>query len=172
MEVSKDFIYFFEEFLPGNAMTVRRDSIPTPITPPDIIHLRSLARWFVHLESLSIPAFGSLHPSPTGHAQVAPWVQYFPSQITPPYFGGPFRTAKEMYLSLLDTMIQQTLDGLPYPPGREIEGYLSILETRTLVAGCTELDEKVGYIKHGDDKGDHYMVDSKKALIGIIAWEW
>ena len=77
-----------------------------------------------------------------------------------------------MYLSLLDLMLQQTLEGNRYPAGREIEGYLALLEARALVNGCEGMESGRRYLKHGNDKGDHYMLDGSGVLTGIIDWEW
>lgn len=176
-------MYFYEEFVTGKALPIRKDEIPIPITPGDLVLLRSLAKWFISLESITFPKFGSLHfekddtitlpdiGTSTDKIVIGLLVRFNVSHITSPYFAGPYSTAKEMYLDLIDNLIQQTLDGKRYPPSREIEGYLTLLEVRTLVEGCKELDEGLGYIKHGDDKGDNWMVDESGALTNIIDWE-
>lgn len=77
-----------------------------------------------------------------------------------------------MYLAHLDRMIEQTILGQRYSPGVELAGYLVLLEVRTLVAGCSELEKAIGYLKHGDDKGDHIMIDDNGNVVSVIDWEW
>lgn len=151
---------------------MRRDSSPTELTALGLVTITSLARWFCSLSTSSFTNFGSLHLDAEGQTVVGPFVRFFPPYDSFPFFTGPSASAKEMYLALIDEMIKQTLGGDRYPPHAELEGYLGLLETKSLVAECQELETERGYLKHGDDKGDHYMVDKNGELTGIIDWEW
>jgi hypothetical protein len=147
--------------------------------------IRSLAAHFIDLEKISFTAFGSLHPSSSvpihstipdstqdPNINIGPFVRYFPASATPPYFSGPFATAKEMYLTYINHLLDQTIEGRRYAPAYEVDAYLILLEAKVLVEGCKELEEEQGWLKHGDDKGDHYMVDADGNITSVIDWEW
>lgn len=156
--------------------------------------MHSLAKWFCSLSNISFPAFGSPMPANDGIVIIGPMIRYHAAYPYPPYYLGPYHTAKEMYLGHLDLYIQQVLDGERYQPLLEVNGYLALLEVRSLVAGCDELDGMggrnkhgsdkgdhvmistgeggAGYLKHGDDKGDHIMVSPKGDVTGLFDWEW
>jgi len=153
-------------------MKARHDTIPLPLTSIDYTFILSLAKWFISLSNLSFKSFGSLQPRNTGEPKVGPWFRFLVAYTSPPYFVGPFSTAKAMYLGLIDRMIDQTLAGIRYPPDRIVDYYLILLEVRSLVDGCDELDSEIGYLKHGDDKGDHYMLNAENQVVSVIDWEW
>jgi hypothetical protein len=183
--VDEDLVYSFQECVEGATLNQRHDRSGHLLTDRDKITIASLAQHFIDLEKLTFPSFGSLHPiatNPSHHSidnstsdsdvTIGPFIRYFPISQAPPYFTGPFKSAKQMYLTYLDIMLEQTRQEKRYAPIHEIEGYLALLDARVLVDECKELDEGLGYIKHGDDKGDHFMVDEEGRLTGVIDWEW
>jgi hypothetical protein len=185
--VIRDLVYSFQECIEGESLGQRHDKLADKIelTEKDKTTIRSLAKHFLDLEKITFNSFGSLHPTSTTlslptfdnstedpQIVVGPFVRYFPTSPFAPYFSGPFPTAKAMYLTYIDHLLTQTKEGKRYAPAYESESYLILLEARSMVEGCKELEEGLGYIKHGDDKGDHFMVDPSGALTSVIDWEW
>nr|XP_031857217.1 uncharacterized protein CI109_007381 [Kwoniella shandongensis]KAA5524289.1 hypothetical protein CI109_007381 [Kwoniella shandongensis] len=172
-DAPEQFIYFFEEYAEGRPAPKRKPSDVSPINSQDSTLVDSLARWFCALETVSFPRFGSLHFEDDDESiMVGPFVRKFEDLVMSPFFIKAQPTAKLMYLALIDNMIQQTLDGVRYPADREIEAYLALLEVRSLVAGCDALDSERGYLKHGDDKGDQWMLNDEGCIASVIDWEW
>ncbi|OCF56702.1 hypothetical protein L486_05556 [Kwoniella mangroviensis CBS 10435] len=90
-----------------------------------------------------------------------------------PYFFGPFSTNKERYLANIDATLNYDRHYAPKTL-RTLDRYLWHLELRELVNACNVLKEepKEVYIKHDDEKGDHFLVDEEEKVTGIIDWEW
>ncbi|WWC60604.1 uncharacterized protein I303_103178 [Kwoniella dejecticola CBS 10117] len=90
-----------------------------------------------------------------------------------PYFSGPFMNNQQRYLSHIDVALQYIFEER-ICTRNTLEAYLWNLQLRELVASCDKLAEPLtrGYVKHGDAKGDHIMVDENDNLTGVIDWEW
>jgi hypothetical protein len=145
---------------------------PTPLTNDTYQAIYKLAQWFISLERLSFDACGSLQLGTRDTISVGPYVGTWNTRSESPYFDGPFPTAKARYLSTIDTMLRETLEGIRFPPSTILLGYLALLDIRCLVSECDELEEGPYYIKHGEDKGDHIFFDNQGDLTGVIDWEW
>jgi hypothetical protein len=136
--------------------------------------VRELAAFYAKLSDLPFSAVGSLYPSDTGDVQVGPLVdlQYCSSQ--PPRFFGPFKTAKQRFLAIIDDVLQVIEDGL-IPGADGVLLYLTQLEVRDLALASKRLegdDDGGYYIKHADDKGDNVLRDGEGNIVGVIDWEW
>lgn len=92
----------------------------------------------------------------------------------PPFFLGPFQTPKQRYLAYIDTVMTAIVEDRWCAPSKSLKHYLTLLEARSLVEGCKDIGEDEGpfYIKHGEPKGDHIMVDDAGEITAVIDWEW
>lgn len=103
---------------------------------------------------------------------VGPVIDRFIQRGTAPFYLGPFRTAKERYVAFFDNALQQIRDGTRTLPQHTLVDYLTAIELKSLVMGCSELDQGPWYIKHGEDKGDHIMVHEEGVVTAVLDWEW
>lgn len=164
--------YFYTPFINGEPHPAFDKGLSDDPTTQTIKVIQSVARWFISLETVTYDLAGSLTLNDDGQVGVGPSIQIWPAFAEPPYFLGPFPSAKARYTSLLDTTLQQIILGIRYPPSQELFYYLGVLELKTLVENCDELERGPWYIKHGEDKGDHFLVDEERNLCGVIDWEW
>nr|XP_031863144.1 uncharacterized protein CI109_001623 [Kwoniella shandongensis]KAA5530216.1 hypothetical protein CI109_001623 [Kwoniella shandongensis] len=167
-----DLLYFYQEFVPGvSAFEVLL--WVNPITDPTIKLIRSYAEYTLHLEKITFDRVGSLHTRPDGMISVGPLIDRRPPFLQPPHFHGPFDTAKQRYLAIIDLRLEQTLRGERYPPSLELLHYLILLDLRTYLNDhCPELEEGPWYIKHNDENGNHVMMEKDGTINGVIDWEW
>ncbi len=85
----------------------------------------------------------------------------------------PFRSAKQYRISRLQLILDRIVAGEMYAQ-RSVEAYLLHRFMMDLVSLLTPApsDSEQFYLKHGDDKGDHILVDELFNITGIIDWEW
>lgn len=132
-----------------------------------------LAKWYISLEKLTFPLVGSLHRDQASkEVYVGPLTTKFAQLRDPPYFLGPFKTAKEMYTAHFDLEMQQILSGDRGARSEAVKRYLIALEMKSLVEACKELEEGPWYIKHGDDGGEQQLYTPDGGLTGIVDWDW
>lgn len=135
--------------------------------------IENIDKWYISLEKLSFDSVGSLaFDSETGNVVVGPIIDRVSLSNTAPYFLGPFKTAKDRYMTYFSTMMEQIHDRRRSRPGDELKDYLIALELKTLVEGCAELKEGPWYLKHAEDRGDlfHFLEDG--TLSGVLDWDW
>ncbi|WVQ83591.1 hypothetical protein IAT38_005732 [Cryptococcus sp. DSM 104549] len=169
--LSRFLTYFYQEFVPLG------DSTPFTLwTEPYTSHtkafIRGFARWMIGLEQCHFPQMGSLTLTDSGEVTVGPFIERFTTISTPPYFIGPFDTAKECYLAIIDVRLQQTLNRQRYKPSRELLHYLVLLEVRALVQGCDELQEGPWFVRHNEEDTNCVRVTGKGTISGVIDWKW
>ncbi|WWC60587.1 uncharacterized protein I303_103161 [Kwoniella dejecticola CBS 10117] len=170
------FDYFFMEFLTGQTRPIPKNPWYPINLPEDELQLfiTEYARIQIQLSELPLPytQIGCLQPTLDG-MKVGPIITRGTFQIPdPPYLLGPFNTQKERYLAHIDTTLNYISRGA-VSRRDPIDSYLWHLELRELVDNCNILDkpiEKV-YLKHDDEKGDHFLWEDGK-VVGIIDWEW
>lgn len=126
----------------------------------------------IGLEKVHFNQMGSLTLIENGSVTVGPFIEKRTTIDIPPYFLGPFNTAKEAYLAIIDVRLQQTLNRSRYKPSRELLHYLVLLEVRWLVSTCAELDNGPWYIRHNEEDTNCIRVTNGGAITGIIDWKW
>ena len=134
--------------------------------------IRSIANWFLELEKVTFASIGSPCFNDDGTIGIGSVISRFVQQEDAPYYHGPFSTARERYIRFFDTAMEQILAGRRTLPQHVLVDYLTALELKTLVSGCKELEHGPWYIKHGEDKGDHFLVDDEGEIKGVIDWDW
>ncbi|EEU37153.1 uncharacterized protein NECHADRAFT_37196 [Fusarium vanettenii 77-13-4] len=86
---------------------------------------------------------------------------------------GPFSSLQEYHIAsiqlILDLIIQEEMYSQQAVDAYLIHRYLLDLVPRVLPSA---FDDNKFYLKHGDDKGDHILVDESFNITGIIDWEW
>lgn len=86
---------------------------------------------------------------------------------------GPFSTLREAYTATVDhylhTIGNHEISSLPIDNCLSLMWRLSAIDT--LVDSSASRSGPF-YLKHGDDKGDHILVDDDHNITGIIDWEW
>ncbi len=90
-----------------------------------------------------------------------------------PFGLGPFDTSQERYMAFIDLTLRQILDEQRFTLD-PLTPYLWHMEMKELVNKSPGLAKKEVefYLKHGDDKGDHFLVDDEGHLSAVIDWEW
>jgi hypothetical protein len=132
-----------------------------------------VARWYIKLSALHFDSVGSLYINEAETAiTIGPVTSLLVSRRQPPYFHGPFATAKEMYVDQFDTIMRNILNGAHSLPKNRVRDYLLAMEMRMLVSACSELDEGPWYLKHGDDSAEQLLFTEEGELTGIVDWDW
>lgn len=96
----------------------------------------------------------------------------FHSSSSPLYFLGPFQTNSERYLAFINRTLSENSDGEGQIKIGSEGIYYTHLWLRQVVEELEELKViEPTYSMHGDDKGDHVMVDGNFQVTGIIDWD-
>ncbi|TIC95251.1 hypothetical protein CH35J_007873 [Colletotrichum higginsianum] len=82
---------------------------------------------------------------------------------------GPFDTSEEYYSAWAEQYLTLIADGQLYPQF-PVEAYLVYQFLKENAAQLSE-PERVFFLKHVDDKGDHLLVDDDLNITGIIDWQ-
>lgn len=167
---TSNLIYCFQEFVDGEPDDAMGRAGQEVVVGDELQRIRNIAKWFLSVEKVTFTHVGSPKMDMNGAVSIGPIIDPSFAGASPPYFLGPFPTAKSRYIETIDALLQQTLAGRRYPPSEVLSAYLVLLETRSLVEGCTEMDEGPNYIKHGEDKGDHFLFNNND-LVAAIDWE-
>ncbi|WWC60074.1 uncharacterized protein I303_102637 [Kwoniella dejecticola CBS 10117] len=167
-------IYCYQTFVDRKAWSPfgRQTSFNDPLTPSSIHHVQSVAEWFISMEKVKFSMVGS-PVLVEGEIQVGSLIERRPASTLPPYYQGPFTTAKAKWLAVIDGRLKHILDRTYCESQWEIILYLALKEVRSLVEGCEEMDRSGEfYIKHDDDRYDHIRADASGTVTGVIDWEW
>lgn len=128
--------------------------------------MEQLVDVFLELEKHPFPATGSLSQG----EMVGPFAQTH-LFVSPSESLGPFSTLEESFTSILKHEMDMISSG--EIATLAIENYLTQLwridHLPSLLASAA--DDKF-YLKHGEDKGDHILVDKDYNITGIIDWEF
>ncbi|WVF70958.1 hypothetical protein IAT40_005753 [Kwoniella sp. CBS 6097] len=177
--------YFFMDLGIGEQLYAPIDPEKYPEDKIDRMVL-DLANFFIRLSTFTFdsisslqpartPALGSKHePRATMTYIVGPLVDWFISEEAPPYFIGPFKSNRERYLATIDFVLRKIENGV-LSPDDPIGVYLWHLEMMEIInkyAKWGEEDNGPYYLKHGDDKGDHILIDEEGNITGILDWEF
>ncbi|KAK8861371.1 hypothetical protein IAR55_002190 [Kwoniella newhampshirensis] len=134
-QLPSNILYFYQQYIDGEAAFGIMISIP-PITDPAIRLIRNYAAFMIQLEKLSFDKVGSLRTADDGSFQVGPCLERLPVLQHPPYFLGPFGTAKQRYLAVINARVGQTLQGARHAPSMELLHYLILLDLKSYVSDC------------------------------------
>ncbi|WVQ94453.1 hypothetical protein IAU59_001532 [Kwoniella sp. CBS 9459] len=158
-KLDRRLIYFYESYIDGKGLPAyahtRAGDIPQELMTA---YIRSYAKWMIRMEKVSFDQAGSLTADSNGNIVVGPHIERNrTTTLGAPYYLGPFKTAKERDLTLIDHRMQLIIDKEHNRRSNEIVAYLVLLESRELVGSCAELD-----------RGPWYNGNTT----GIIDWEW
>lgn len=119
---------------------------------------------FHHLGSLNTPGTSQI-----GELAEAKLSDFTESQV---HTTGPLSSLEDYHLSSLRFILDLILREEMYSK-QAVDAYLIHRFLLDLVPHILpwEKDDKF-YLKHGDDKGDHILVDEDFNVTGIIDWEW
>jgi hypothetical protein len=167
-------IYYFVEYLDGKPYPPFLQTQYVVPTDHTVKAIYNVAKWFLTLERVSFDAVGSLHfdPDVPKKIVVGPVMDTVPQLGRTPFFRGPYKTAKERYVDFFDTALKQIIAGTRALAKHNVDDYLIAMEIRSLVSQCKELEDGPWYMKHGEDKGDHFMLREDGSVSGVIDWDW
>jgi len=144
-----------------------------PEEPDDTLKaiIRNLAEFHISLETVVYDSVGSLTFDQDGSIVVGPVINLDMINTEPPFHLGPFKSAKERYISLINHLLDLIAQDAYCAPSQSLPMYLALLEARSLVRDCKDMDEGAAYICHGEPKGDHVLVNEKGDITAVIDWE-
>ncbi|WVQ65208.1 uncharacterized protein L199_003381 [Kwoniella botswanensis] len=173
--------FFFMDFVPGKPLNAPiLNGEETPEQMDQAVH--DYALFQISLKSLSFDSIGSLYPAPsdlkpkpdTSPVVVGPLLSFYLRFDEAPHFVGPFKSNKERYLSSIDLVLGKIREGIFYPEIARF-AYLAHLELKDMVNRYDHwetCEDGRFYFKHGEDKGDHIMIDEDGHITGVLDWEW
>ncbi|WWC99078.1 hypothetical protein V866_005972 [Kwoniella sp. B9012] len=175
-QVSSELIYFYQDFVEGGHTTLafRMDGPVYGYKPIAKAFMLSYAAWMISFEKTTFDKVGSLALDENGLVVVGPHIERDrTASLEPPYFAGPFNTAKERWLSTIDWKMKSILDKKECPPSEELLRYLIMLEMKDLVSDCEELEKGPWYIRHYDLHGRQFKIDKDTGeMYALLDWEW
>lgn len=167
-------LYYFVKMIDGRPHDPLKDtriSVPSDTTVKIIYNV---AKWYLTLEKVHFDTVGSLHFDPVDNNKfiIGPVVEFDPQTGEPPFYKGPYKDAADHYADYFDTAMKQIVAGTRSWPQFDLDHYLISLEARSLVVACEELRVGPWYMKHADDRGDHFLVREDGSVAGVLDWDW
>ena len=163
--------YFFLEWIDGKNYFMDAELIQKKIW------INEIAKEFIKLEKLSYNAIGSLTFKSEDKPDlfVGPMVE--PELCGRDKYGrlsqlGPFENAQDFRVAQVQQVLAEIEGGFKYPQN-SVDAYLMHLEVIDLIKILypTSQGPHQFYIKHADDKGDHWIICGD-SFVGTIDWEW
>ncbi|WVQ97001.1 hypothetical protein IAU59_004110 [Kwoniella sp. CBS 9459] len=171
------FDYFFFEFMEGKKWSMPKDPWYSVDIPKDrlAVFIDAYAKHQIKMSEVQLPTkqIGCL-TTQDGSVRAGPIIARGIFQTyKPPYLLGPFLTMQERYLAHIDAALQYITFGA-VSTRDAVDAYLWHLELSELVSHSAILAEKpeAVYIKHDDEKGDHFLWNDQDEVIGVLDWEW
>ncbi|WVF70965.1 hypothetical protein IAT40_005761 [Kwoniella sp. CBS 6097] len=179
LESEPPFDYFFTDFLQGQKVEVHK----LLLQPLDIdnetreLLVNAYVKYQIQIFKVRLPTkqIGCLTTTPHGDVVAGPVIARGAFMTRkPPYLFGPFSTMQERYLAQVRAALDYAALGALSPWEEPIDVYLWHLELEELISHSEVLAKEPDavYIKHDDDKGDIFLFDDQKQLVGILDWEW
>ncbi|KAI9752643.1 MAG: hypothetical protein M4579_005537 [Chaenotheca gracillima] len=159
--------YILMEKVPGQSLS---SMLPTADQTQKV--LAQIADMYEELHKYPFETMGSLDQMDFDH--IGPVAYDLVAQLDPdhgPDFPGPFRTAKDFYVSMLSRVLDLIVGGELYPDWA-VDTYLVHRFMLDLVPLLPGINDQNFYLRHPDDSGSHIMVDDDFNITGIIDWEW
>ena len=181
LTIANDLNYFFVEFVTGEAYSGFRGetgnhgypAITRAPTNHELAIIESYAKFQLSLEKVTFAAVGSPTFDSNGKIIIGPIVTAFAPLAQPPYYLGPYSSPKRRYLAFFDMVMTAVLENRWCSPERSVPTYQGMLEAKRLVEACKELEDTGPfYIRHGEAKCDHFLVDDEGHLTAMLDWEW
>ena len=163
--------YFFLEWLDGDASFMDAEPLQQKAW------IKEIAREFIELEKLSFDAVGCLafESEDRDDIVVGPMVE--PSLCGRDMHGrlsqlGPFKNAQDFRVAQIQQVLTQIEGGVKYLEDA-VDAYLIHLEIINLIKVLYPASQGPSffYIRHADDKGDHWLFRGD-SFLGTIDWEW
>lgn len=166
--------YFFLEWLDGKDAFMGADLVQKKTW------INEIARVFIRLETISYDAIGCLTfksdlDENDNDLCIGPLVE--PTYCSRDDRGrlsqlGPFNNAGDFRIAQVQQVLDLIKGGFKYL-GNVVDAYMIHLEVIDLIKILypTCEDPEKFYIKHADDKGDHWLFLGD-SLLGTIDWEW
>jgi len=171
-----DLNYFFVEFATGQAYKGFHgwQSITRAPTDHELVIIESYAKFQMSLEKLTFHSIGSPTFDANGKVIIGPVVSDIAPLAEPPFYLGPFASLRDRYIAYFDTVMTAILEDRWCAPDRSLPTYQAMLEAKRLVEGCKELAEEGGpfYMKHGEAKCDHFLLNDDGEITATLDWEW
>lgn len=160
--------YILMEKLPGKSL-----DWPTATGEQRQRVVSQLADTFIELSKYPFNLLGSLDLP--GEPHVGPFARELLTNFT--HSGmhaiGPLSSLEEFHKASLELILDLILRQEMYPQ-QAVDAYLIhrfLIDLIPSVLPPVQSDKNC-YLKHGDDKGDHILVDEDFNITGIIDWEW
>lgn len=173
---ASDLNYFFVEFVEGRPHPDFKVYEPITRSPTDreLIIIESYAEYQLSLEIVTFEKIGSPTFSPEGKVVVGSMTYDLAPLAESPYYLGPFFNQRDRYIAYFDTVLAAIAENRWCAPSKSLAFYQGILKAKRLVEGCAEMKEEPGifYIKHGEPKCDHFLVNGAGELTSMLDWEW
>jgi len=163
--------YFFLEWLDGEASFMEADFFQQKAW------INEIAKEFIKLDNLRYDAIGSLTFNPEDGLDlcIGPLVE--PTLCGRDKRGrlsklGPFKNAGDFRIAQVQQVLDLIEGGFKYSDN-VVDAYMIHLEVIDLIKVLypTRQGPHLFYIKHADDKGDHWFVRGD-LFLGTIDWEW
>ena len=178
-------LYFFTEHVSGKPFPVGSLAIQTKIVDRLIAEgrltgsildtfARALAHQMIRLSEIKFTSSGSLYPSgDAGQAVIGPAINSIVGIPDPPYFHGPFKTAREKWLTSIDHQLDLILNHGQHGKDGPF-CYLTYLDLKDIIEQCDELKRENSefYIHNIDAKGQQFMVREDGDISSWLDWEW
>ena len=133
--------------------------------------MEKLADWYLSLDTLQFKELGSLQNSV--RVPIGPEITKQPALPKPPFFLGPFSSAKERYLAVIDYVLHSIVSGAgTIDPIHTLETYVLYLWVRGLVANCEEMESGPYYVAAGEEKSDRFLFLDDWHLTAVLDWDW
>lgn len=164
--------YILMEELPGK-------SLDWSITPPEerTRVMDQLSDTFIELRNYPFDLLGSLD-CPDDSEHVGSFAQESLTDFTNAEMRtlGPLTSWEDYHKSslrlILDLILRQEMYSAQAVDAYLIHQYLLDLVPSVLPPSSNQDARQQYFLKHGDDKGDHILVDDDFNITGIIDWEW
>jgi hypothetical protein len=158
--------YILMEKLPGSAFDYDAATFEQRIKV-----LNQLADYFLELEKHPLPYAGSLALAAAGNEVQGYAVEQLfssPDKALGPF--GHFESALRAILRhQMDTLVQKE-----YAGALLVDNYLLYMLCTENLPSITKVFNNPCkfYLRHGEDKGDHILIDADYNITGIIDWDW
>nr|XP_019050145.1 hypothetical protein I302_00566 [Kwoniella bestiolae CBS 10118]OCF29075.1 hypothetical protein I302_00566 [Kwoniella bestiolae CBS 10118] len=100
-------LYCYQDWLPGDMWRpfVNHYTRHSPLDDTSLQHINGIVDWFIKMEKVNFGKVGSLSFADNRDIIVGALIERDPIMTIPPYYHGPFHTAKERWVATIDNRI-------------------------------------------------------------------